>query len=73
MDLSQETLRAMPPPHPIGLCRDCRHAATSTSRSGSLFYRCRLSETDTRFPKYPPLPVLHCAGHEPAGSTPPTA
>lgn len=62
----------MRPFDPIGLCRDCRHAATSTSRSGSTFYRCRLSETDPRFPKYPPLPVLRCAGHEPPAPTPET-
>jgi hypothetical protein len=30
----------------------------------STFYRCRLSFTDARFPKYPPLPVLSCIGFE---------
>lgn len=62
----------MPVLDPIGLCRTCRHAATTAGRSGGTFYRCRLSETDPRFPKYPPLPVLRCAGHEPAAPTPPT-
>jgi hypothetical protein len=32
------------------------------------FVYCRKSESDPRFPKYPPLPVLRCDGHEPAGT-----
>jgi hypothetical protein len=28
----------------------------------SLFVRCALAETDPRFPRYPGLPVLDCAG-----------
>jgi len=55
----------MPSFDPIGLCRSCRYAATSTSRSGSTFYRCRLAETNPAFRKYPPLPVLQCDGHDP--------
>lgn len=31
----------------------------------STFWRCRMSETDTRFPRYPVLPVLACTGHAP--------
>lgn len=59
----------MPSLDPIGLCRTCRHAATTRTASGSIFYRCRLSETDNQFPKYPPLPVLRCRGYEPLGDT----
>lgn len=36
------------------------------SDRGSVFYRCGLSATDPRFPKYPALPVLRCAGYSPA-------
>jgi hypothetical protein len=32
---------------------------------GSTFRLCERSTTDPRFPRYPPLPVLECAGHEP--------
>lgn len=27
-----------------------------------MFYRCKLSDTDPRFPKYPRLPVRQCDG-----------
>jgi hypothetical protein len=47
-----------------GLCARCRHASrVPTSRS--LFWLCRLSAQDPRFERYPRLPVLECAGHEP--------
>jgi hypothetical protein len=47
-----------------GLCADCIHAHTITSDKGSSFVQCRLSFTDARFPKYPRLPVLRCAGYQ---------
>jgi len=47
----------------VGLCAECRHADVVRS-TRSTFYRCRLSFTDARFPKYPALPVLDCAGFE---------
>jgi hypothetical protein len=34
------------------------------SDRGALFYQCQLSFTDARYPKYPRLPVLECAGYE---------
>jgi 3-isopropylmalate/(R)-2-methylmalate dehydratase large subunit len=34
-----------------------------TSARGSRFYLCRLSFVDPRFPRYPPIPVLQCAGY----------
>ena len=46
-----------------GLCAHCAHARTVTSAKGSTFRRCALSETDPRFPKYPPVPVRECAGY----------
>jgi len=45
-----------------GLCGNCVNARIVRSDRGSVFYRCALSETDPRFPKYPRLPVLRCAG-----------
>lgn len=36
------------------------------TRKGSRFYLCTLSEVDSRFPKYPGIPVLRCAGYAPA-------
>ncbi|MGQ0813615.1 MAG: hypothetical protein ACT4O1_04040 [Gemmatimonadota bacterium] len=35
------------------------------NKRGSRFLLCELSKTDPRFPKYPPLPVLRCAGYVP--------
>jgi hypothetical protein len=51
---------------PIGLCATCRHARVVHSSHGSTFYLCQLAEVDSRFDKYPRLPVLRCAGYEPA-------
>ncbi len=45
-----------------GLCASCAHSEIIRSSRGSMFYRCRLSDTDPRFPKYPRLPVIECAG-----------
>jgi len=49
----------------FGLCGDCQHARLIESAKGSRFLLCRLSESDARFPKYPRLPVLRCAGYHP--------
>lgn len=56
-------------PDPIGLCATCRHARVVQSSRGSTFYLCRLAETDSRFAKYPRLPVLRCAGYESSEET----
>jgi hypothetical protein len=48
----------------LGLCADCMHARKIESSKGSQFLLCELSKTDPRFPKYPPLPVLSCAGYQ---------
>lgn len=48
-----------------GLCTTCVHAKTIPSSRGSLFTLCRLSVIDPRFPRYPALPVLRCAGFQP--------
>jgi hypothetical protein len=47
-----------------GLCADCQHARRIESDRGSVFVMCELSFTDSRFPKYPQLPVLACGGYE---------
>ena len=46
----------------IGLCANCRFMRRIESDRRSVFYRCELSATDPRFPKYPRLPVRQCAG-----------
>jgi hypothetical protein len=48
---------------PVGLCVECVHSQRIQSARGSTFYRCKLSDTDPSFPKYPRLPVLQCAGY----------
>jgi GrpB-like predicted nucleotidyltransferase (UPF0157 family) len=46
-----------------GLCFDCAHARRAESTRGSVFFLCELSLTDSRFPKYPRLPILSCSGY----------
>jgi hypothetical protein len=48
-----------------GLCGSCVNARIIENRKGSRFFMCELSKTDPRFPKYPPLPVVACAGYQP--------
>jgi len=47
-------------PDSAGLCANCVHVKVMRSDRDSTFYLCQLSFTDSRFPKYPPLPVLRC-------------
>lgn len=51
-----------PPP---GLCESCANVRVVETRRGSRFFLCQLSEVDPRFPKYPRIPVLRCAGYAP--------
>jgi hypothetical protein len=48
----------------VGLCFTCRWARRVINRRGSTFFRCSRAETDPRFVRYPPLPVLRCEGFE---------
>lgn len=48
----------------VGLCLECLHSKVIRSDRGSTFYLCRVSATDARFPKYPPLPVRSCTRFE---------
>jgi len=50
--------------HPAGLCVVCRHHRVTGNRRGSQFYLCELSKTDARFRRYPPLPMMRCAGFQ---------
>lgn len=56
------------PPPPAGLCESCANVRIVETRKGSRFYLCMLSEVDARFPKYPGIPVLRCAGYVPAAA-----
>ncbi len=47
----------------VGLCVDCLHSQRIQSARGSTFYRCKLSDTDSSYAKYPRLPVLRCTGY----------
>jgi hypothetical protein len=47
-----------------GLCDACAHARLVTSGRGSEFLLCERSRTDARYPRYPRLPVVVCAGYE---------
>ncbi len=46
------------------LSESCRRLREVVSSRGSCFLLCLLSQSDKRFPKYPPQPVLKCGGYE---------
>jgi hypothetical protein len=48
-----------------GLCANCVNARRIESDRGSIFIMCQLSFQDSRFAKYPRLPVLNCSGYVP--------
>jgi len=48
----------------VGLCFSCQHARVVHSDRGAVFYQCQLAATDPRYPKYPRLPLVRCAGHK---------
>jgi len=50
-------------PMTASLCKTCVHAREIVSAKGSRFLLCQLSQTDRRFPKYPPQPVVRCDGY----------
>jgi hypothetical protein len=54
------------------MCTNCRARRDVISGKGSRFLLCLKSADDRRFPKYPPQPVVRCAGYEPDESVPPT-
>jgi hypothetical protein len=46
------------------LCQFCSHTREIVSGKGSRFLLCGKAATDRRYPKYPPQPVVQCAGFE---------
>ena len=46
------------------LCKSCSTVREVVSGTGSKFLFCQLSQTDKRFPKYPPQPIVRCDGYE---------
>jgi hypothetical protein len=52
-----------------GLCENCVNARRIESDRGSIFVMCQLALIDSRFRKYPRLPVLSCAGYEAGGQS----
>jgi hypothetical protein len=52
-------------PVSAGLCANCVNVKVMRTDRESVFYLCRLSFTDLRFPKYPALPVHSCDGYVP--------
>ena len=49
-----------------GLCATCVHQKLVHNTRGSTFSMCLRHRTQPeRYPKYPPLPVRACLGHEP--------
>jgi len=61
-DRQQDDFRA-------GLCATCEHVRRVESDRGSVFYRCALADSDSRFAKYPRLPVLQCEGYKRVGAS----
>lgn len=54
---------ASAPIHSVsGLCQTCQYGRRIESDRGSLFLMCKLSFEDSRFVKYPRLPVWVCSG-----------
>ena len=53
------------PVTPAGICANCVHQKLIRSGRGSEFSMCLRHREDGAYPKYPPLPVLGCPGHQP--------
>ncbi len=45
------------------LCHNCRYKRDVISGKGSRFLMCQVALQDSRFPKYPPQPVVRCVGY----------
>jgi hypothetical protein len=60
-DRRHDAVRTEPDP---GLCGTCAHARIITSSRRARFHMCCLAETDSRFRRYPVLPVRSCAGYQ---------
>jgi hypothetical protein len=49
----------------FGLCDTCVHQRIVRNTRGSVFSLCERSRVEPEFPRYPRVPVLVCAGHQP--------
>ena len=47
------------------LCETCQHMRAVVTPKGSRFLLCEQSVSDAHYPKYPPQPVVQCAGYVP--------
>ena len=54
----------------VGLCDRCAFSRVVENKRGSIFHLCERSLEDSRFRKYPALPVLTCPGFEVAATEP---
>jgi hypothetical protein len=70
MSTSDERTRRSRGGDNVGLCVTCLHHRVTGNRAGSRFYLCQRHKNDRRYPKYPPLPVIKCAGFEGGGEDP---
>jgi hypothetical protein len=61
-DQQNQPLHSAPP---AGLCDTCRHQKVVRNTRGSSFSLCLRSRSEPAYPRYPRVPVLACAGHEP--------
>jgi hypothetical protein len=52
------------------LCESCERVREVVTPMESRFLLCQLSLTDPSYPKYPPQPVVKCAGHVPKDAGP---
>jgi hypothetical protein len=48
----------------VGLCSDCAHAKKLKTKIDATIYLCGRAAADSRFPKFPRLPIMACAGYE---------
>jgi hypothetical protein len=64
LNCMSDAQQQMPNSLGAGLCANCVHSRRLESARGSVFILCNLSHTDSRFPKYPRLPVLACDGYQ---------
>jgi hypothetical protein len=52
----------------VGQCSICAFAAVQGSARGSRFWRCLRADSEERFLRYPPLPVVDCPGYSERGA-----
>jgi hypothetical protein len=50
------------------LCETCAQMREVVTPKGSRFLLCRLSQSDPRYPRYPPQPVARCSGYQARGA-----